>query len=421
MIVRSQRPEDYEMPLAGFLDYLTPVENFFVRSHHYVPQVEAGSWRLTIDGLVERPLTLTYEQLRRLPRVEHVAVLECAGNGRGFFEPSMPGLQWGAGAAGNARWTGVRLADLLRSCGVKEGARHLLLDGADQPVGSQPKFQRTIPLEKALHPDTMLAYEMNGAPLERLHGFPLRLVAPGWASDSWTKWLQRITLLDKEFQGFYMATAYRHPGAGVAPGSAVDARQMKPVERLRVKSVIAAPTEASTVAPGRVTLAGAAWTGESQVTSVDVSLDAGRSWHPAAFGPEASQYGWRLWQLEAGLAPGYYQVMARARDAAGDVQPLVQEWNPSGYLWNVAPRSGFTVAAGAKAPVREPTRRPEWPAPVRNACLGCHEADVVEEQRLSRAQWEREVDKMVQWGAPGAGRESIIDFLSEHFGPRRVR
>ena len=223
MIIRSTRAEDLEMPLEGFLEsYITPVERFFVRSHHYVPTVDAAAWRLGVEGKVGKPLSLTMDELKKLPRVETVSVLECAGNGRGLYEPSMAGLQWTYGSVGNARWAGVRLADVLKRAGVQPGAIEIICDGADVPVGKQPDFQRGIPIAKAMDPNTMLAYEMNGEALTKDHGFPLRLVVPGWAGDCWVKWLTRIEVRDTEFDGFFMKTAYRHPGKGVAPGSAVD-------------------------------------------------------------------------------------------------------------------------------------------------------------------------------------------------------
>ena len=187
------------------------------------------------------PLTLGMEDLKKLPAVELVSVVECAGNGRGFYEPPVPGLQWANGSVGNARWRGVRLADVLKRAGIRDSAKEILFDGADVPLGTMPDFQRSIPVKKALDSNTLLAYEMNGETLPVKHGFPLRVVAPGWASDSWTKWLTSIRVLDKEHDGFWMKSAYRHPGKPVAPGTAVPPEQMQPVTSLRVKSVIASP------------------------------------------------------------------------------------------------------------------------------------------------------------------------------------
>jgi len=235
MVMRSARPLDLEMPIEGFSDYITPIDRFFVRTHVYTPRVDVGQWRLTVDGEVANTLTLTLDDLRRMPSVEVVSVLECAGNGRGFYEPSMPGLQWGHGAVGNGRWRGVRLADVLKRAGLKASPKEVLFNGADVPLGTMPDFQRSIPIAKALHPATLLAYEMNGETLPVEHGFPLRVVVPGWAGDSWIKWVTSITVLNREHDGFWMARAYRHPGRAVRPGTAVPpcnpVRQCRPRPR----------------------------------------------------------------------------------------------------------------------------------------------------------------------------------------------
>ncbi len=427
MIVRSARPEDLEMPPGGFADYITPVEHFFVRSHHYEPQVDLKEWRLTVDGKVSKPLALTLDEVKKMPRVEYVAVLECAGNGRAFYRPTVPGLQWRSGSVGNGRWAGVRLADVLKRAGLDAGATEILFDGADVPVGTMPEFQRTIPVRKAMHPDTILAYEMNGQTLPVQHGFPLRVIAPGWASDSWVKWLTRITALDHEFDGFFMKTAYRHPGKPVKPGEAVDAAKMQPVTSLRVKSVIGAPAEGVNVPTGRALLVtGAAWAGDGgPVASVEVSTDAGRTWNPARLGAERSQYGWRLFQYTFTPAKAqYYTVMSRARTAAGDIQPLAQEWNPSGYAWNVVPAVGVNAFDGA-APSPAASGGASGaagtqPSGYKQSCLVCHGEDVIEQQRLTGAQWDREVEKMVRWGArvKPEEREGILKYLRENFLPR---
>jgi sulfite oxidase len=283
MIVRSLRPEDLEMPLEFFDRDITPIQHFFVRTHTYAPTLSLSEWRLEVNGLVRAPLKLTMADLQQLPRAEVVSVLECAGNGRAFYQPTIPGLQWEYGAAGNGRWTGVRLADVLKKAGISPGAIEVLFEGADSPPGSMPDFQRTIPLKKALDPNTLLAFEMNGQTLPVQHGFPLRLIVPGWAGDAWMKWVTRITLLDREFDGFFMKTAYRHPGKPVRPGEAVPPDQMLPLTSLRVKSVIAAPAHGSAATPGQtVRITGAAWAGDTgPVEAVDVSVDGGRNWRPA--------------------------------------------------------------------------------------------------------------------------------------------
>lgn len=402
MIVRSPRPTDLEMRLAGFNDEITPIERFFVRTHTYTPQVDLGTWSLKVEGTVNRPFTLTMAELKKLPHVEMVSVVECAGNGRSFYRPRVPGAQWEYGSVGNARWTGVRLKDVLAKAGVKDGSKHVLFDGADEPIGKMEDFRRSITIEKALDPDTLLAFEMNDREIPMLHGFPLRVVVPGWASDSWVKWLTRIEVLDHDYEGFWMKSAYRHPAKPVAPGTAVDPSQMVPVTDLNVKSVIASPSPGPVLGvPVKVT--GAAWSNTSPVAAVDVSVDGGNTWNPATLGKDLGRYSWRLfsysWMPET---EGDYTVMSRARNAAGAVQPMEQQWNPSGYLWNVVHRVPVNYS---------------FPPGYRAACLSCHDEHMMVQQHLTRAQWEKETDKMVRWGADVKPelRETILKYLSERF------
>jgi DMSO/TMAO reductase YedYZ molybdopterin-dependent catalytic subunit len=419
MIVRSARPEDFEMPPDGFLTWITPVERFYVRSHVYTPQVDANQWRLTVGGQVSTPLTWTVEELKQLPRVELVSVMECAGNGRSFQDPRVIGLQWSLGAVGNARWAGVRLSDVLKKAGVKAGAKEVIFNGADVPIGTMPDFVRGIPLAKAMQPDTLLAYDMNGAPLEPSHGFPLRVVVPGWAGDSWVKWVTDIQVLDREFDGFWMKTAYRRPVRPVAPGAAVPPEQMEPVTNLRVKSVIASPVSGESLAPGSVRIQGAAWSDGAPITRVEVSTDSGRSWRAARLGTDSAKYGWRLFEAAwTPKQPGSYVLMAKASDANGETQPVVADWNPSGYSYNACPQVRVEVGGEPRKPVSQAPAIPQFPASVKQACLGCHGEDIIAGQRLTRAQWERDVQKMIGWGAPvrAEDREGIIDFLVRHFG-----
>ncbi len=427
MLVRSVRPEDLEMPLSGFSDYITPIEHFFVRTHVYAPTVDLNSWRLKVNGEVAAPLTLTMEDLKKLPEVTQVSVVECAGNGRGFYDPPVPGMQWGSGAVGNARWRGVRLADVLKRAGIKDSAKEILFDGADVPVGTMPDFQRSIPVKKALDGNTILAYQMNGETLPVKHGFPLRLVAAGWASDSWVKWVTSIRVLDKEFDGFWMKSSYRHPEKPVAPGTAVPMDQMQPVTSLRIKSTIATPIDgAQALAGSPLTIRGVAWSGDTgPVTAVDVSVDGGRTWKPAALHQDQrTAFGWRQWEFNwTPSQAAYYTILARARDAAGNTQPLDQEWNPSGYLWNVVPRVGVDVVKALSVKTQPAQPAGSSPAPsatFKGACSQCHEEDVVRQQRLTRAQWDREIAKMTGWGAKvkDEDRAGLLDYLFTNYGPR---
>ncbi len=423
MKVQSTRPEDLEMPLSGFADYITPIEHFFVRTHVYEPKVELASWRLKVEGSVATPLTLTMDELRAMPSVELIAVTECAGNGRGLYEPTVPGLQWTNGSVGNGRWRGVRLADVLRKAGVQAKAVEVLFDGADVPIGTMQDFRRSITIKKALDENTLLAYEMNGVALPPKHGFPLRVVAPGWASDSWVKWVTTITVLDKPWDGFWMKNAYLHPGHAVAPGSAVPADQMQPVTSLRIKSVIGVLPEV--VAPGAaVTIRGVAWSGDQgPVTGVQVSVDNGRTWRLAELARDQfTQFGWRQWSYEwRPRDAGYYTIMARANDANGNTQPFAQEWNPSGYGWNVAAQAHVQVGGSAAAPAAASPAPAAPSAEFRNSCVTCHGMDMIEGQKLTRAQWDREITKMTGWGAQvkPEDRDRFLDYLFANFGPRK--
>jgi DMSO/TMAO reductase YedYZ molybdopterin-dependent catalytic subunit len=428
MIVRSVRPEDLEMPLSGFADYITPTDRFFVRTHVYAPAVKMSDWTLRVEGEVSSPLSLTLNDLRALPAVEVVSVLECAGNGRSFFDPPVAGIQWTNGAAGNGRWRGVRVAEVLKRAGIKPAAAQILFDGADMPIGAMADFQRTIPMKKALDPNTLLAYELNGEPLPVQHGFPLRAVVPGWAGDSWMKWVSALRVLDKESDAWWMKNAYRHPGKPIVPGLALPQDAMRPLESLRVKSVIASPADRSQIEAGKpATIRGVAWSGESgPVTSVDVSVDAGRTWHAAKLTSPATRYGWRQWESPwTPAGEGYYTLLARAKDMGGDSQPLSQEWNPSGYLWNVAAQAGVEVVKQIQA-TPQPAESGTAPAPpqLKSVCVVCHEDDVIRQQRLTRAQWDRELNKMAGWMPADrqpspSDREALLNYLSATFGPRR--
>jgi DMSO/TMAO reductase YedYZ molybdopterin-dependent catalytic subunit len=349
LIVRVARPFDAETPVREFTSFLTPNHRFFVRSHFGPPPPEAVSeanWILRVGGLVEGSHEFTLTDLRQMKAATITAVVQCSGNGRAFHRPKVPGVQWERGAVGNAQWAGVRLRDVLGKAGVQAGARHVQFQGADRPVvASVPLFTRSIPLEKALHPDTILAYEMNGRPLPLLHGAPLRVITPGWMADSCIKWLTDITVSQDEAQGYYMQTAYRHPTRPVTPGEAIAASDLKPVEAMIVKSLIVQPQDGASLVPGPVTIQGVAWTGEGTIVKVDVSLDEGKTWESARLLGEDHPYAWRQWQLVwKAKTAGTCTILCRAADVRGETQPATSPWNPSGFLWNGWDRISVTVA-----------------------------------------------------------------------------
>jgi DMSO/TMAO reductase YedYZ molybdopterin-dependent catalytic subunit len=262
--------------------------------------------------------------------------MQCSGNGRAFHRPRAPGVQWERGAVGNAKWTGVRLRDVLTRAGVQASTRHLQMLGVDRPVvATTPLFLRSIPIEKALHPDTLLATHMNGEPLPLLHGAPVRLIAPGWMADACIKWLTDLTLQAEEAKGYYMETAYRHPLHPVEPGTAVSPRDMKPVEAMVVKSLIVSPASGTVVKQGLLMIEGVAWTGEGKVNIVEVSVDDGQKWEKAKLVGEDVPYAWRQWQfIWQPQQTGTRTILSRATDDHGQTQPMTSPWNPGGFLWN---------------------------------------------------------------------------------------
>ncbi|HEY5626747.1 MAG TPA: sulfite oxidase [Nitrospira sp.] len=348
LTVHVTRPFDAETPVREFTSLLTPNHRFFVRSHFGPPAPELiseANWKLRLQGQVERPAEFTLAGLRQMEAVTVTAVVQCSGNGRAFHRPKVPGVQWKRGAVGNAQWTGVRLRDLLMQAGVQGSAKHVQFQGADRPIlDSVPLFVRSIPLDKAIHPDTILAYEMNGRPLPLLHGAPLRVITPGWMADSHIKWLTDITVQAEESKGFYMQTAYRVPEPPVEPGGSVKGRTMLPVEAMVVKSLIAAPEEGERVKVGPVMIQGVAWGGEAKVVKVEVSMDDGTTWEQVRLVGEDHPYGWRLWQhVWKAKTPGIVTLLCRATDARGVAQPATSPWNPSGFLWNGWDRVTVTV------------------------------------------------------------------------------
>jgi sulfite oxidase len=337
MIVRSLNYMDLEMPVYLINSWITPADLFYVRTHLPTPKsVNLEEWRLTITGEVARPLTLTLADLKAMPQASVVFALECAGNGRSFYRPRVPGIQWARGAVGNGRFTGPRLADVLRRAGVKPNGKHVAFKGFDLPPGKVPEFSRSIPLAKATHPDTLIALEMNGAALRMEHGFPARLVAPGWVGAASVKWLEEVRVIEQEFSGNFMKPGYRFPNHAVEPGGEISPEETTAITAMPVKSIIARPMDRRRIKKEPLQIFGAAWAGENQIARVDVSTDQGATWHAAKLGADHARYAWRLWEYEwTPPATGEYVLMSRATDTAGRTQPAQSAWNPSGYLWNV--------------------------------------------------------------------------------------
>jgi DMSO/TMAO reductase YedYZ molybdopterin-dependent catalytic subunit len=336
MILRSFRFIDLESPVEYFNTWLTPVPHFFVRNHMHEPsELDPHNWLLSIGGEVEKPITLNLPELSKIETHSVVNTLECAGNGRSLHRPQVPGIQWGKGAVGTARFSGPRLRDVLQRAGVKPTGKHVMFRGLDEVPGKVPPFIRSIPIEKALDADTIIATHMNGSPLARHHGFPARALVPGWIGAASCKWLTEIKVLEAEFVGNFMSPGYRLPNQPVQPGETVKPEDTHPVTALSVKSVIAGPSDGANLRAGNVRVHGAAWAGEADIEKVEISIDGGATWIPAKLGHDQAHYAWRLWAYDWKPAKtGDYTLLSRATDSQGRTQPSAAVWNPSGYLYN---------------------------------------------------------------------------------------
>lgn len=335
MIVRSSRFLDLEMPPEFATSWITPVNHFYVRNHMFEPaSFDVNDWRISLGGEVTSPATLTIADLHALPQHTVVNTLECAGNGRTFQRPQVPGIQWGKGTVGNARFRGPRLRDILQKAEVKTNGKYVMFHGADTIPGKVPPFTRSIPLEKVLDEDTLLATHMNDEPLSENHGFPVRALVPGWVGAASCKWLTEIKVLDKEFEGNFMKPGYRFPNHPGKPGEAINPDDTHPLTSLVVKSLIALPDNATLT--GRThKIQGTAWAGEADIVKVEISTDGGSTWKAAKLGHEKAKYAWRMWSFSwKEPKSGDYTILSRATDNQGRTQPATAVWNPSGYLYN---------------------------------------------------------------------------------------
>jgi sulfite dehydrogenase len=349
LILRTDRPPQLETPLRYFREDFTPNEAFYVRWHlEGIPtSVDLAAFRLRIDGHVQTPLALSLADLRReFAPASIVAVNQCSGNSRSFFEPRVPGGQWKNGAMGNARWRGVRLRDVLDRAGVKAGAMEVSFKGLDQPaMAATPSFGKALSVDHARDGEVMVAYEMNGAELPMLNGFPLRLVVPGWYATYWVKALNEIQVLAEQFHGFWMDKAYRIPTAPNATESPEHlAAATTPINRMNVRSLLVSPEPGERV-PARspFEMQGVAFDGGSGIEMVEISTDAGRTWRLAQLDPELGRYSWRRWRYPwMPAAPGNYQLRVRATSRAGQ-QQSTSLWNRSGYMRNVIEQTEVEV------------------------------------------------------------------------------
>lgn len=358
MLVHGRTPHNSEPPLGKLIEsWITPDRWFYVRSHAPVPKIDVEAFRLSVEGMVERPLSLSLKDLHDNFRNQSVvATLTCAGNRRSEHSLHKPvsGVPWQAGAIGNAQWTGARLSDLLNKAGVKPAANHVWFEGLDaieRPAGVIP-FGASIPLEKALAdteamPGALVVHAMNGKPLSPDHGYPLRTVAPGFIGARSVKWLGKIVVSDRPSPNHYVATAYKL----VTEGSADEWAAAPPIETFVINSVICSPTAGAQVASGKVKVSGYALApgiADRTIRQVELSTDGGRTWTAAQFTTPAKPYCWRLWNAEVAISARSKELIARATDSAGDMQPQRVDWNLKGYLFNAWHRTPLTATGGER-------------------------------------------------------------------------
>jgi DMSO/TMAO reductase YedYZ molybdopterin-dependent catalytic subunit len=331
MRVMTEKPLNAETPIESLRTWTTDNEVFFKRNQGQIMQrpVKLSTWKLTVEGLVKNSLTLTFEDIRRMPKVEVANTLECSGNSRSLLKKKASGNPWAVGGVGNAIWGGALLRDLFDQAELEKGAQHVSFEGLDKPLGSAGvKFIRSIPLEKAIA-STLLAYEMNGQPLPLKHGYPLRAMALGWTGANCVKWLYKITVIDQPHEGFFMDKVYRVFQKGEDPKSG------KVVKDIIVKAIIVDPRNGETLPAGVVPIRGAAYAGEAGIEAVDISVDDGGTWKPARLIGLQETFAWRHWEYLWDVRQvGEYSIMARATDTKGRQQPETAHWNVLGYANN---------------------------------------------------------------------------------------
>jgi DMSO/TMAO reductase YedYZ molybdopterin-dependent catalytic subunit len=340
LIIREKEPVNLEYPFSSLAEPVTPTHDFFVRTHFPIPAMAAKDWKLTIDGAVDRELNLSYDQLLNLPATTVLMLLECAGNGRAHLTPKVEGLHWESGAVGTAEWTGVPLSVVLEMAGVQEEAVDVILQGMDAgEVDENPKvqmaFERSLPLDKAMKPEVLLAYKMNGQDLKPEHGFPVRAVVGGWYGMSSVKWLNKVTVASAPFAGYWQSLEYAYWRRDRGRPS------LTAVSEIQVKAQIARPGYMESVPAGKAyRVFGAAWGGESEVAKVEISTDGAKSWASAKLLGEAIPFAWRQWEFvwEVPTLQGRFSLMARATDAKGRTQPAKHDPDRRTYMINfVAP------------------------------------------------------------------------------------
>lgn len=349
MTLHSERPLTASVSAEAHHFAVTPNDRMFIRNNLLTPDIDVNKHRLTVKGAVHKEVSFSVEDLRKqFPVVRTQAMLECAGAGRSGFIPRPSGTPWSTtGGMGCPVWNGVRLRDVLRAAGLQNSAAHVAGQGGDFGViASAAPVIRSIPLDKAMEPHTLIVFGMNDGPLPKIHGHPLRLLVPGWAGSASTKWLHTLTALEAPFKGTYMDTSYRIPRDAVKPGEKMPPDALA-TEAWPVKSMITYPAPNAVFKTGRLVLIeGRAWVGEGAISRVQISIDEGVTWQNALLNNPGDKYAWRTFSMEMRPEkPGFVTVLARASDDRGNTQPIVAKWNPLGYFWNGVHRVGFVVEA----------------------------------------------------------------------------
>ena len=336
-IVRSEAPLNLETPFETTESFITPTESFYVRTHFPIPKIDRNAWWLHVEGEVEKPFAINYEQLLELESVTIPVTLECAGNNRNFLEPKAKGVQWGLGAVGTAEWTGVPLSVLLDRAGVKSNAREVVFEGADHGILDDPKgppgeltFSRSVPVEKARQ-DVLLAHKMNGKDVPPEHGFPVRAIVPGWYAMASVKWLQRVIIISQPFAGYYQTMDYsfwKRRG---------DIGELVPLSEMQIKAEIARPAQGEILSANSIVrVHGAAWTSDAEITKVELSTDGGVTWNETNLIGVSKQNAWRLWEFDwhTPSKAGRAELIARATDSQGRGQPIHRDRDRGNYMIN---------------------------------------------------------------------------------------
>jgi sulfane dehydrogenase subunit SoxC len=337
---------NHGMPLEALRYELTPVGLHYLLIHYDIPAVDPAEWHLEVSGLVERELTLTLDDLRARKATTMPATFECAGNGRAQLEPRVVSQPWLLEAVGTAEWTGVRLRELLEETGVSKDASEIVFTGLDRGVEGdiEQHYARSLPITEAMRDEVLLAYAINGQALPPQHGFPLRLLVPGWYGMTNVKWLRHITITDEPFDGYQQARGYRLRQTDEEVG--------EPITRMQPRALMVPPgipdflTRTRILDPAPVTLTGRAWSGWGEITRVELSTDGGRTWEDAKLGPAPGPWAWHGWSYDwTPSGPGSYELACRATDMHGNTQPdsPQENWNLGGYVNNAVHRVQVTV------------------------------------------------------------------------------